>query len=108
MGSADKSIRPWDDPSTEPNGFGLTIAGADSAVQELCEDPGVLRGGDLAIGMLERDFFTGYWLPLAPSFQDRVPPSEQGMPRTQLAVRRARSLPELAKRMIARPERSPK
>ena len=59
--------RGYEDPSPEPNAFGVFMTLTDGA--ELCFEPGITRGGDGGMGACGgMDPFTAYWLPQATSY----------------------------------------
>ncbi len=60
--------RGYDDPSTIPNAFGLLMTDG-SNDPELCQEPGIQRGGDGGYGACGgMDLFTACWLPQATAF----------------------------------------
>jgi len=62
------SPREYDDPSVDPNAFGLLITD-DSGRAELCLETGIQRGSDEGCGACGgMDLFTAAWLPQATAF----------------------------------------
>jgi sulfatase-modifying factor enzyme 1 len=65
--------RNYDDPSADPNAFGLLMTD-DSGRSELCLEPGMHRGSDDGCGACGgMDLFTACWLPRATAYFYEVP-----------------------------------